>query len=115
MNDLLGKTHGLSAVDLVGRHSPATRELDDDGVRGARVFVDFYSSAMAEAGDILITLRSDVISRVHILGDLYDLLKGSVHGRSAANEITLFKSVGNGLEDLAAAESAFRSFRATQR
>jgi ornithine cyclodeaminase len=113
--DLLGKTHGLSAVDLVGRHSPATRERDDDGVRRASVFVDFCSSAMAEAGDILIPLRSGVNSREHILGDLYDLLNGSMHGRSAANGITLFKSVCNGLEDLAAAESAFRGFRATQR
>lgn len=101
-------------VDLVGSHSPNTREIDDDGVRRSRVFVDFSSSAMVEAGDILIPLRNGTVSRQHILGDLSDLLKGAIRGRVADGEITLFKSVGNGLEDLVAAQTAFRRFRAGQ-
>jgi alanine dehydrogenase len=101
-------------VDLVGSHSPDTREIDDDGVRRSRVFIDFSSSAMAEAGDVLIPLRSGAISREHILGDLADLLKGAARGRAADDEITLFKSVGNGLEDLVAAQTAFGRFQAGQ-
>jgi ornithine cyclodeaminase/alanine dehydrogenase-like protein (mu-crystallin family) len=101
-------------LDLVGSHSPDTRELDDDGVSRARVFVDFRSSVMLEAGDILIPLRSGAISQDHILGDLSDLLTGSIDGRTTDSDITVFKSVGNGLEDLVAAQTALSQFQATQ-
>jgi alanine dehydrogenase len=97
--------HGTH-VDIVGSHSPDKREVDDAGVRDARIFVDFRESALVEAGDILIPLRSGAITPEHLIGDLRDLLIGEVPGRRTEKEITMFKSVGNGLEDLIAAETA---------
>jgi ornithine cyclodeaminase len=91
-------------VDLVGSFSPATREADDDVVRRARIFVDTFEGALAEAGDIIDPLERGVIDRKRIEGELADLVTGRVAGRRTAEEITLFKSVGTALEDLAAAQ-----------
>lgn len=90
-------------VDLVGSFAPTTREADDDVVRQARIFVDTFEGALSEAGDLLQPLGRGVIRREHIVGELSDLVHGRVAGRTAANEITLFKSVGSAIEDLAAA------------
>lgn len=88
-------------VDLVGSFSRFRRESDDDTILCARVFVDTLEGALAEAGDLLEPLTRGVISREHILGELADLVKGRVAGRSSRHEITLFKSVGSAIEDLA--------------
>jgi alanine dehydrogenase len=90
-------------LDLVGSHSPQAREADDQAVQRASVFVDTFEGAMAEAGDILIPLRRGVIRESDIRGDLRALCQGDVPGRRTSREVTLFKSVGTGLEDLAAA------------
>jgi ornithine cyclodeaminase len=90
-------------VDLVGSSSPSTREADDDVVRRARIFVDTFEGALAEAGDLLDPIARGVISRERVEGELADLVHGKVGGRRTAAEITLFKSVGTALEDLAAA------------
>ncbi len=90
-------------VDLVGGFSPAQREADDEVVLRARLFVDTHAGAMAEAGDILEPLRRGLIARDRIEGELADLVCGRVPGRRDAEEITLFKSVGSAIEDLAAA------------
>jgi ornithine cyclodeaminase len=91
-------------VDLVGSFSPSTREGDDDVVRRARLFVDTFEGALAEAGDLLDPIARGVIGRERIEGELADLVRGRVAGRRTAEEITLFKSVGTALEDLAAAQ-----------
>jgi alanine dehydrogenase len=65
--------------------------------------VDTLSGARAEAGDLQIPLRRGVIRESDILGDLHALCLGEVAGRGTPDEITLFKSVGSALEDLAAA------------
>lgn len=93
-----------SFVDLVGSFSPATREADDDVVRRSRIFVDTFEGALAEAGDIIDPIARGVISRDRVEGELADLVTGRVAGRKTAGEITLFKSVGTALEDLAAAQ-----------
>ena len=90
-------------IDLVGSFSPSTREADDDVVRRARIFVDTFEGALAEAGDIIDPIARGVISRDHVEGELADLVTGRVAGRQTAGEITLFKSVGTALEDLTAA------------
>lgn len=90
-------------VDLVGSFAPTRREADDEVVRQARIFVDTFEGALSEAGDLLQPLGRGVIGREHIVGELSDLVHGRVVGRTAANEITLFKSVGSAIEDLAAA------------
>jgi ornithine cyclodeaminase len=91
-------------VDLVGSFSPSTREADDDVVRLARIFVDTLDGALAEAGDLIDPIARGVIDRGRIEGELADLVTGRVAGRRTAEEITLFKSVGTALEDLAAAQ-----------
>lgn len=89
-------------VDLVGAYLPDMREADDDAIRRARVFVD-TRGGMKESGDIAQPLASGALAESDIAGDLPDLARGTSPGRQAADEITLFKSVGNAVEDLAAA------------
>jgi alanine dehydrogenase len=80
------------------------READDDAVRRAAVYVDTRAGAMKEAGDIVQPLASGALEAEAIKGDLFDLCRGTAAGRSDPSAITLFKSVGTALEDLAAAQ-----------
>ncbi|MBO6783039.1 MAG: ornithine cyclodeaminase family protein [Alphaproteobacteria bacterium] len=91
-------------VDLVGGFRPDMREADDDAVRRATVFVDTRAGACKEAGDIAAPLAAGVLSEADIAADLVDLCRGEHPGRRDDDEITLFKSVGTAIEDLAAAE-----------
>ncbi len=92
-------------LDLVGGYRPDMREADDAAIaRCARIVVDTRAGALAEAGDLVQTLARGVISAERISGDLSELLRGDCAGRSAPEQITLFKSVGTALEDLAAAQ-----------
>ncbi len=90
-------------VDLVGSFSPNKREADDSTILRSNVFVDTYEGALQEAGDLLDPLQRAIITREHIRGELTDLIVGRVRGRTEAGEITLFKSVGTAIEDLATA------------
>ena len=78
------------------------READDDAVARARIYID-TAAALHEAGDIVQPLKSGRLTKDRIAGDLFDLCRGHCPGRRDAGEITLFKSVGSALEDLAAA------------
>jgi ornithine cyclodeaminase len=91
-------------LDLVGGFTPAMREADDEAVRRSRVFVD-TPAALQEAGDIVQPMQSGVL-RAEDVADLFDLVRGRRPGRQGDGEITLFKSVGAALEDLAAARMA---------
>ncbi len=93
-------------LDLVGGFTPAMRETDDAAMAKARVFVDTREGATKEAGDIVQPLGSGVIGEDDIAGDLFDLTRGDRAGRRFYDQITLFKSVGTALEDLAAAKLA---------
>ena len=88
-------------LDLVGAFTMRMREADDAALRRARVFVD-TPAALTEGGDVAIALAAGVILRADIVADLAALC-GGAPGRAAADEITLFKSVGASIEDLAAA------------
>ena len=90
-------------VDLVGAFRPTMREADDAAVRRAEVFVDTRAGALAEAGDVIQAIRSGALSEAGIRADLFDLCRGAHPGRRSADAVTLFKSVGTALEDLAAA------------
>ena len=90
-------------VDLVGGFTPKMREADDEALRRARVYVDTRAGAGKEAGDIVDPLARGVIKESDIHGDLFDLCRGKAQGRRSSSEITLFKSVGTAIEDLAAA------------
>jgi alanine dehydrogenase len=91
-------------VDLVGSFSPSKRESDDDVMVRSRIFVDTFDGALTEAGDILQPLRRGVIAREKIEGQLSDLVRGTVTGRTHDEELIVFKSVGTAIEDLAAAQ-----------
>lgn len=90
-------------LDLVGAFKPSMRESDDRAVARASLFVDTYEGAMSEAGDILQPLNAGVIDRNALKADLAELCGGLKTGRTSADEITLFKSVGASIEDLAGA------------
>ncbi|MGE3150476.1 MAG: ornithine cyclodeaminase family protein [Pseudorhodoplanes sp.] len=90
-------------LDLVGGFTPKMREADDAAIRQARIFVDTRAGATKEAGDIVDPLKRRVIKKTDIQGDLFDLCRGKTKGRKTKSEITLFKSVGTAIEDLAAA------------
>ena len=94
-------------LDLVGAFTPAMRESDDEAVRRARLYVDTRAGALKEGGDMVDPIERGVIAESDIIGDLYELARGEAPGRQSADEITLFKSVGTALEDLAAAELVF--------
>jgi ornithine cyclodeaminase len=94
-------------VDLVGAYRPVMREADDAAVRRARVFVDTRAGAHAEAGDIVQPVAAGILAEKDIL-DLFDLVRGRAEGRRSPEEITLFKSVGTAIEDLAAAVLVYR-------
>jgi ornithine cyclodeaminase/alanine dehydrogenase-like protein (mu-crystallin family) len=90
-------------VNAVGAFRPDTREVDDETILRSRLVVDFYEGAPVEAGDILIPQANHVIGPEHILADLHEGLSGKKEIRRNDSDITLFKSVGCALEDLAAA------------
>jgi len=94
-------------VDLVGGFRPDMREADDEVIRRARLFVDTREGALAEAGDLVQPLQSGLIGEDDIAADLFDLTRGKRAGRRHHDQITVFKSVGTALEDLAAAIHVF--------
>ncbi len=89
-------------LDLVGAFNLTMREADDEALRRASVYVD-TAAARREGGDVALGLTGGVIGERDVKGDLADLCRGNVAGRSRPDEITLYKSVGTALADLAAA------------
>lgn len=90
-------------VNAVGSSLPTARELDTETVRRARVFVDRRESAASEAGDLIIPMRDGAIGPDHIVAELGELVLGKAAGRVDDHEITVFKSLGLAVEDLACA------------
>jgi 1-pyrroline-2-carboxylate reductase [NAD(P)H] len=91
-------------TDFFGNHERTGRECDTELVVKARVFVDSRTNVLNEAGEILIPIEEGRIDASAIAGELADLCSGAVRGRRSDNEITLFKSVGTALSDLATAQ-----------
>lgn len=90
-------------VDLAGAFKPTMRETDGDVVVRSRVYVDTREGAFTEAGDLLQARDEGKFDFANVQGDLFDLCRGVVKGRKTPEEITLFKSCGTALEDLATA------------
>lgn len=99
-------------LDLVGAFKPTMRESDDEAVKRAHVFVDTFDGALKEGGDIIQPLNAGIIERKHVRADLFDLVSGRHAGRDKDSDITLFKSVGAAVEDLAGAILAYESIKA---
>jgi len=102
-------------VDLVGAFNAQMRESDDMTVLRSRVYVDTYAGALKEGGDIVQPISDGIISGGDIIGEMSELVKGDAPGRRTSDEITLFKSVGAALEDLAAGILIERRYQAQKR
>lgn len=98
-------------LDLIGAFKPTMRESDDCAATRASIFVDTREGALKEGGDIVQPLKAGLITEAAIGADLFELARGEHPGRTAPDEITLFKSVGAALEDLAGAVLAFEAKR----
>lgn len=99
-------------INAIGTFSPRAREVDTATVLAASMFVDRRESALNEAGDYLIAAQEGAIGPEHILADLGEVLTGAHPGRRSADEITLFKSLGLAIEDLAAAAHVYQKAQA---
>ncbi len=95
-------------LDLVGAFRPNARESDDAAVKRSRIYVDTRRGALKEAGDLVIPISVGIIKASAVQGDLFELCRGQTEGRKTRDEITLFKSVGSAIEDLAAAIMVWR-------
>src|SRR5262249_11413316 len=90
-------------LNLVGAFQPDTREADSVALSRARVVVDTYAGALREAGDVLIPMREGKLTR-DAIAELHEIVSATKAARQNDEEITVFKSVGCALEDLAVAE-----------
>jgi ornithine cyclodeaminase len=95
-------------LNVVGSSTPNAREVDSETMAAASLFVDRRESTINEAGDYLFAARDGLIGPSHICAEIGEVLKGDKPGRKSPEEITLFKSLGLAIEDLAAAEYLFR-------
>jgi len=102
-------------VNAVGASLPTRRELDSATVAASRFFVDRRESAENEAGDYLIPLKEGAIGEDHVRGEIGEVILGRVPGRESAADLTVFKSLGLAVEDLAAARLAVSRARALGR
>ena len=90
-------------LNVVGSYQPQVREVPTETVLSARLFVEEIESALEEAGDIIQPIDEGRMGSDHILGTIGEVLTGTRIGRDDANQITLYKSVGNAAEDALAA------------
>jgi len=98
-------------LDLVGAYRPDMRESDDEAIKRCRIYVDTYYGATHETGEIVIPLKEGTITEADLNGDLFNLCRGEKSGRITAEEITMFKSTGHALEDLAAARLIYHGLQ----
>lgn len=96
-------------LDLVGAYTKDMREADDTVMRQGRIFVDSKNTTVKEIGELLIPIQSGVIDETDILGDLFELCRRDVKGRTDEREITVFKNGGGGHLDLMTARLIFES------
>lgn len=94
-------------LNLIGSFKPDVREVDEKVIKKAKIVVDQKSAALEEAGDIIIPLKAGIITERDIYAELGELVAGLKPGRTSDSEITLFKSVGLGIQDCAAAWLAY--------
>ncbi|HYJ84502.1 MAG TPA: ornithine cyclodeaminase family protein [Pyrinomonadaceae bacterium] len=95
-------------INAVGACTPRTREVDSATMAASSLFVDRRESTLNESGDYLLALNDGSIGPDHIRAEIGEVLAGEKPGRTSTEEITLFKSLGIGIEDLAAAQHLYR-------
>jgi ornithine cyclodeaminase len=94
-------------VNAVGAYTPTTRELDSELVAKARLYADKRESLLSEAGEFLIPTGEGLIGDDHSVAEIGELLTGKAPARTSLDEITLFKSLGIAIEDLASAHRIY--------
>lgn len=97
-------------IDLVGAYKKDMREADNETISKASVYIDTFQGGLKESGDIVIPLQNGTLKEDNIKADLFQLCSNQKTGRSSENEITVFKSVGHALEDLAAANYFYNKY-----
>jgi alanine dehydrogenase len=98
-------------INSIGANAPTKSEIDPSLIKRAKVFVDFKEQVLAEAGDIIGLIKSGELKESEISAELGEVVIGAKEGRSNAEEITLFKSVGVAIEDLALALEVYERAR----
>ncbi|HXH89371.1 MAG TPA: ornithine cyclodeaminase family protein [Gaiellaceae bacterium] len=99
-------------VNAIGSSGTWARELDVETIAAASLFVDRRESALNESGEVIAAIEAGAIGQEHILAELGEVLVGAHPGRTSDDELTLFKSLGLAVEDLAAAELVVARARA---
>jgi ornithine cyclodeaminase len=99
-------------ICAVGACRPDQREMSTELVRKATLFVDSRTGALAEAGDVVLPIKEGAFDATHIAAELGDVAAGRMNGRSRSTEVTVFKSLGMAVEDLAAAHMAYQRAQA---
>lgn len=102
-------------LNAAGACTPHARELDSAAVARSRLFTDRRESLLAEAGDFLLARGEGAVTDAHIQGEIGEVLEGKIPGRRSDDEITLFKSLGIAVEDLAAGWHVYRKALAAGR
>jgi ornithine cyclodeaminase len=98
-------------LDCVGAYLPDHREIDDDVVRRAQIFVDSRLAPLHESGDLVIPIVAGLITPDDVCADLYELCRGQHPGRTDTDEITLFENGGGGHLDLMVAQHVYAACR----
>ena len=96
-------------INAVGTYKPHTREIPEATVLNSRIVVDQRSACLAEAGELVMPIEAGVLQESDIYAELGEIAAGKLPGRQSASEITLFKSVGNAVQDLIAAQIVLRN------
>jgi alanine dehydrogenase len=95
-------------INAVGSHRPDSREIDGSTVARSKLVVDSREAIMAECGDILLAIKEKGITESHIHAEIGEVLAGTKSGRSDSDEVTLYKSVGIAIQDVATAQLVYR-------
>jgi alanine dehydrogenase len=101
-------------INAVGAHTPTTRELDSQTMKDAKIYADKRESLLNEAGDFIIPLKEGLFDASHLLHDLAELVTHSAPMGREVDDITVFKSLGLALEDLATAKMIFDRCKSLQ-
>lgn len=94
-------------INAVGSFTPSARELDTEAVRRSRLVVDSRASALVESGDVILPIQEGAVSEDHIVAELSDVVTGRLPVRTDPDQLTVFKSLGLAIEDLAAAKTVY--------
>jgi ornithine cyclodeaminase/alanine dehydrogenase-like protein (mu-crystallin family) len=98
-------------LDLIGSYKPDTRETDHEAIRKNSIFVDSRAGALHETGELALPIADGIIAAGDVKADIVELVQGIHPGRTSSEEVTLFKSAGLAIEDLAAALLVYKSYK----